>query len=62
MDLLRPEEVARELRISLFTVRKKIWKKEIPTVRIGGKIFTLRGDLEEWVKNQRQEGIRNERK
>lgn len=59
MDLLRPEEVAQELRLSLFTIRKKIWRKEIPTVRIGGKIFCIREDLEEWVRNQRQEVIKN---
>ena len=49
-DLLNLKEGAKELKISIHTIRSWIYQKRIPFVRLGRRILLRREDLEELVK------------
>ena len=49
LDLLNLQEGAKELKISLHTMRAWIFQKRIPFVRLGRRVLLRRSDLEEFV-------------
>ena len=49
-ELLDLKEGARELRLSIYTLRAWTYQKRIPFVRLGRRILLRREDLEELVK------------
>lgn len=49
-DLLNLREGAKELKISIHTLRAWTYQKRIPFVRLGRRILLRREDLEELVK------------
>ena len=48
-QLLTVVESARELRLSVFTIRSWIYSKRIPCVRLGRRVLLRREDLEKLV-------------
>lgn len=48
-QLLTVVESARELRLSVFTIRSWIYAKRIPCVRLGRRVFLRKEDLEKLV-------------
>jgi len=50
LDLLNLPEGARELKISVHTMRAWVFQKRIPFVRLGRRILFRRSDLEDFVK------------
>ena len=48
-ELLTLQEAAKELRISIHTLRVWVYQKRIPVVRLGRRIFIRRKDLEEFI-------------
>lgn len=48
-ELLNLKEGARELKLSIHTLRAWIYQKRIPFVRLGRKVLLRREDLEEFV-------------
>jgi len=53
MELLRPHEVAKILRLSPPSIRRLIWKGELPSVKIGGRLYILRDELENSIRAKR---------
>ncbi len=51
-ELLRPDEVARILRIGRTKVYEMVARREIPVVRIGRGIRIPRRALESWIDDQ----------
>ena len=49
LDLLNVKEGAGELRVSVFNLRRMIWAKRLPYVRLGRRILLRRQDLENFV-------------
>ena len=48
-ELLNLKEGARELKLSIHTLRAWIYQKRIPFVRLGRRVLLRREDLEEFV-------------
>jgi len=48
-DLLNLKEGAKELKISIHTIRSWIYQKRIPFVRLGRRVLLRREDLEDFV-------------
>ena len=48
-ELLNMKEGAKELRISIHTLRSWCYQKRIPVVRLGRRVLLRREDLEELV-------------
>ena len=48
-DLLSLKEGARELNISIHTLRAWIYQKRVPFVRLGRRVLLRKGDIEEFV-------------
>ena len=59
-ELLNLKEGAKELKLSIHTLRAWIYQKRIPCVRLGRRVLLRREDLEELVKKNmveaKQEG------
>ena len=59
-ELLDLREGAKELKISIHTIRSWIYQKRIPFVRLGRRILLRREDVEDFVKKNvieaKQEG------
>lgn len=49
LDLLDLGEAAKELKISIFTMRSWTQKRKIPTVKLGRRVLVKRGELEKFV-------------
>jgi excisionase family DNA binding protein len=49
IDLLNLNEVAKELRISIHTVRAWVFQERFPVVRLGRRVLLRRSDLEAFV-------------
>ena len=49
LNLLSLEEAAKELRISIYTVRLWRAQNKIPIVKLGRRVLVRREDLEEFV-------------
>jgi excisionase family DNA binding protein len=49
LNLLDLDEVARELKISIFTVRSWQYQKRFPVVKLGRRVLVKREDLESFV-------------
>ncbi len=49
LDLLNLQEGAKELKISLHTMRAWIFQKRLPCVRLGRRVLLRREDLENFV-------------
>ena len=49
-ELLNLKEGARELKLSIHTLRAWTYQKRIPFVRLGRRVLLRREDLEEFVK------------
>ena len=49
LDLLNLQDGAKELKISLHTMRAWVFQKRIPFVRLGRRVLLRRKDLEEFV-------------
>ena len=49
LNLLSLEEAARELRISIHTIRSWNFQKRFPTVKLGRRVLIKREDLERFV-------------
>lgn len=52
-DVLTPQEVAEELRVTCRTVRNLMYRRELAHVRIGGKRNVLRADLDAYIQSKR---------
>ncbi len=50
-DLLTAAESASYLRYKQSTIRAWIWKKKITYMKVGGKVFLRRCDLDSLIKN-----------
>lgn len=48
-ELLNLKEGAKELKLSIHTLRAWIYQKRIPFVRLGRRVLLRRSDLEEFV-------------
>lgn len=48
-ELLNLKEGAKELKLSIHTLRAWIYQKQIPFVRLGRRVLLRRSDLEEFV-------------
>lgn len=48
-ELVNLEEGAKELRISIHTLRAWIYQKRLPFVRLGRRVLLRRADLENFV-------------
>lgn len=60
-DLLTLEEVAALLRRPVNTMRTWRYQRSgPPSFRLGRRVMYRRGDVEEWVRNQRDVGLRGE--
>lgn len=46
MNLLSLEETAKELRLSIHTIRAWVFKKRIPVVKLGRRVLVKREDIE----------------
>ena len=59
-ELLNLQEGAKELKLSIHTLRAWIYQKRIPCVRLGRRVLLRREDLEEFVNrnlvNAKEEG------
>ena len=49
LNLLSLEESAKELKISIHTIRAWTYQKRIPIVKLGRRVLVKREDLEEFV-------------
>ena len=57
MELLRPQDVAEILHLTSPSVRRLIWKGELPSVKIGGRLYILKEDLEDLIKDKKKKEI-----
>jgi excisionase family DNA binding protein len=48
-ELLNLQEGAKELKLSIHTLRAWIYQKRIPCVRLGSRVLLRREDLDEFV-------------
>jgi excisionase family DNA binding protein len=55
LELLSVQEGARELKLSVFTLRAWIFQKRLPVVRLGRRVLLKREDLEELVRKNTHE-------
>jgi excisionase family DNA binding protein len=53
MELLKLSEAAKQLNSSEITIRRLIYKKQIPFRQIGRRYMFTPGDLEEYLENVR---------
>ena len=49
LNLLSVEEAAKELKISIHTIRAWTYQKRFPTVKLGRRVLVRREDLESFV-------------
>jgi excisionase family DNA binding protein len=54
MELLRPQDVAKILHLSPPSVRRLIWKGELPSAKIGGRLYVVKEDLENLIKRKKR--------
>ncbi len=54
INFLTPEDVARRLRVSIFTVRRWIHQGELPAYRIGRGWRIGESDFTRWLQTRRQ--------
>jgi excisionase family DNA binding protein len=54
-DLLNVREGAKELRLSIHTIRAWIFQKRLPVVRLGRRVLLKREDLEKLIEENTYE-------
>lgn len=54
-ELLNLAEAAKELRLSIYTLRAWAWQRRIPIVRLGRRVLMRREDLETLINRNRVE-------
>ena len=53
MSLLDIEEASGKTRLSVSTLYKRVSARQIPFLKIGGRVFFEEGDLDAWLAAQR---------
>ncbi len=56
-ELLKAQEAAQLLNVSVNTIRMWIWQRRLPVVRLGRAVRLRRGDLEQLIERNREEAI-----
>lgn len=49
LNLMDLKEAAKEMRISIYTIRSWVYQKRLPFVKLGRRVLIRREDLEEFV-------------
>jgi excisionase family DNA binding protein len=57
MDLLDIKEAAKELHLSVFTLRSWVIQKRVPHIRLGRRVMFTKADLEKFVSDSRVKTI-----
>jgi excisionase family DNA binding protein len=56
-QLLKAQEAAAFLNVSVNTIRMWIWQKRLPVIRLGRAVRLRREDLEQLIERHREEAI-----
>jgi len=56
-ELLTAADVARLLKISVSSVRRLQWRRQLPFVKVGGHVRYTRSDVVEYLASRRVEAI-----